>query len=393
MIKRFILVDETIVSQEELEKKRKRNLIIALFVFFMSFRFLDNWFIDIDAPYDVKVRHGAMFHALGFGGKVLLIVAVCCVAQPGLFRLLFWTREKNNRLRFLGDFSSFTSSFILRTDTKQSFAWKIKMYYSVASFAGSFGFVVAILFSSLIGVYAAFPDPTAINIMIWVFWVALNIVICYFILPDLMILGCFWFVMRTHVKLVVEEILLELQGIRTNEQNFHNNRSTSDALFNRYLRTWISRYNSMIRILLDFDDFSKNFMFVVSSTSSVMCSAFLFGILMTGDIVMKCILTPNFFSFTANAMILMSAATSINSLGKTMYKELNTVFVRYQHKLSIEHKVLLKQLIEDTGNERYPSVSLITANGTPFESMSFAAFIVSFITLFLMMFDFLHKVF
>ena len=89
----------------------------------------------------------------------------------------------------------------------------------------------------------------------------------------------------------------------------------------------------------------------------------------------------------------MSGVTTINSLGKTLYKDLNTVFVHFQHKLSIDHKVVLKQLIEDTCNEKYPSVSLMTVNGTSFESISSVTFIVSFITLFLIMFDFLHKVF
>ena len=161
---------------------------------------------------------------------------------------------------------------------------------------------------------------------------------------------------------------------------------------NRDFKTWFTRYNSMRQILLAFDDFSKHFMFVVSSTSSVSCSSFLFGILKTDDIVVNIMFIPICICLMTNTVVLMSAATSINSLGKRLYKDLNSVFVRFQHKLSIEDKKVLKQLIEDTGNERYPSVSLMTVNGTPFESVSFAAFIISFISLFLMMFDFLHEI-
>ena len=390
MVKRFILIDDTISSSQELEKKRKRNHIISVYVFIMSFRYLDNWFVDLDAPDNVKVRHGAFFHALGFGGKVILIVAACSVAQSGMFRLLFCARERKNQLQFLRDFSSFRSSSILTNDAKQSFSWKLKMFYRIATTFGNLSQYLAMAVTVMMCVYAAYHTPTLTNIILWSAWALHNFSVIYFIVPDVIILGWFWFVMRTHVKLVVKQVVSELDVIRTNAMYSRNRKLESD---NHSLGIWYSHYNSMRDILLAFDNFSKHFMFVVSSTSSVSCSSFLFGILMIDDIVVSAMMIPVCFCITTNAVVLMSAATSINSLGKTMYKELNTVFVRLQHKLSIDHKVLLKQLIEDTGNERYPSVSLMTVNGTPFESMSFAAFIVSFITLFLMMFDFLHQVF
>ena len=391
MSKRFVLVNKTITNKEELDKQRRRNLIIAVFVVLSSFKYLDNLFVNMDASYDVKLRHGAMFHSLGFGGKVLLIAASCCVSQSGLFRILFWSREKKNQVQFLTDFSSFQLSSILTNDVKQSFSWKMNMYHRLASVAANISSLLSICVTIIMGVHAAYPSPTLINITIWTVWVVLQNILIYFVIPDLMILGCFWFVMRIHVKMTVKQIVSELHDIRQNKQ-YSRNRKLRDN-YNHHFGIWFSRYNFMRSILVAFDDFSKYFMLSVSSTSSIMCSAFLFGLLMTDDILVKIMLIPMAIFFTTYAVVLMSAATSINSLGKTLHKELNTVFVRHQHKLSIEHKTLLNQLIEHTGNERYPSVSLMTVNGTPFESTSFATFIVSFITLFLMMFDFLHQVF
>lgn len=83
------------------------------------------------------------------------------------------------------------------------------------------------------------------------------------------------------VKLVVKQIMKELQSIRNNGQYSRRYEKSGDGHFNRHLEIWFSRYNTMRKILAAFDDFSKYFMLVVSWTSSVMSSAYLFGILKT----------------------------------------------------------------------------------------------------------------
>ena len=58
----------------------------------------------------------------------------------------------------------------------------------------------------------------------------------------------------------------------------------------------------------------------------------------------------------------------------------------------MRERFMLKMMVEDTGSPRFPAVSLSMVGGTPYDSMSFSAFIVSYVTLFLMMYDFLEQI-
>jgi hypothetical protein len=352
---------------------------------------MENLFVDLDAPYYLKIRHGTLFYCLGFGGKVLLIPAACVILQSGLTRVLFWWKEKNNRLQFLVDFVNFKTSEIMTIEVKESFIWKLRMYYIISTKSSYLSFVSSVIITIMMGIYSAYPNPTMTNCIIWAIWTIHQVILIWFVVPDFMILGSFWFILRTHVLLLTKQVFVELEELRKNSQSKQFKKR--NAVINKYFQRWYQRYQAVKRVLRDFDDFSKTFLLILNSTSSIMSSAFLFAILQTDQIIIRFLLTPILICFTTTVMFLLFTATSISSLGKCLYKSLNQSTVRLQQELSIENRVLLKYLIEETGNQRYPGISLKTVSGTPYESMSFAEFVVSFITLFLIMIDFLHQVF
>jgi hypothetical protein len=388
MYNRYVLVDKRLYKQN---KKSWTNFAVAFFLCLSTLKFIDNCFVDLNAPYELKMYHGALFHSLGFAGKVLLIVATSAILQSAFYRLLFWHREKKNRLEFLEDFVNFEASDIITEEVKESFFSQLRMYYVISTRAGYASCGSSVTLTIVIAMFSAYPNLTITNCIIWGAWTFPQIILAWFVVPDIMILGSFWFILRTHVLLLTKQVLSELNVFRNTCQS-KQLKQKNDASINKHFKMWHFRYMTVKRVLHDFDVFSQTFLFIANSTSSIMSAAFLFAMLKSDEIFIKLLLTPGLISITATVMLLLFSATSISSMGKRLYKTLNHTTVTLQQELTRENRIALKYLIQDTGNQRCPGVSLKMISGVVCHSLSFAEFVVSFITLFLMMFDLLHQV-
>ena len=191
--------------------------------------------------------------------------------------------------------------------------------------------------------------------------------------------------------MTIRQISEELDVLTFNA--FKQRRKANFLKLRRCLDIWFDRYSALSEILYNFDCFSRSILFVLTLTYSPATAGILYSILKTDDRLISYMLVPIFINFSGTALILLSSATSINAQGKRLYIKLNKSFVVFQGLINKTQTMKLKTLIEETGSDRYPSVSLTTLGGTPYDSMSFAAFVVSFVSLFIMMFEFLHQVF
>ena len=321
---------------------------------------------------------------------MLCIPATFICAQIACYRFLFWIREKNGNLEFLDNFLGFGSSPLLNLDEKLKFGKRLHQFLAISRLLGRIPTISALIITVLMGIASIYEDPSVIKVIVWTFWVILQCITAYYAIIDSIIFGCFWFVCQTHIQLIIMEISREL--VEMQERMILSRRIIGPSKLSRRLRIWYQRYESTRIILKSFDDFSHTFLFILTSTSSALCSGLLFAVLRTESIAIQILFIPIYVGLTLNAVFLLGSATVTSSQGKVLYRIINKTFVHVQGMLMMRDRLMLKMMMEDTGSHRFPAVSLSTVGGTPYDSMSFAAFVVSYVTLFLMMYDFLEQI-
>jgi len=72
--------------------------------------------------------------------------------------------------------------------------------------------------------------------------------------------------------------------------------------------------------------------------------------------------------------------------------KVNEAMVHLGHYLSVMDRHILMETLEDLGSLSRPGMTLTTLGGTPYDPLAFASFVMSFILIFLMFFDFLHLI-
>jgi hypothetical protein len=376
----------------KISRHKKISMVIAIYVFLTTFRYLHQATIPLNASSFKKALYGTLFHGMGYGGKVLLPLASAVIIQAGIFRIVFWIKEYQRKVRFLEDFVNFRSDTLISRKGKYDFGETVHAYYRYSYFLAMTSHYVACTFTVILGVYLAFQDLSFWTCIVWIFWVCLQCIISYFAWPDIILLGGFWFVMRTYVKLTVTQISSELEILTHKVVSLGSTRCDDERL-DRYIKIWHLRYRKMVQTLSNFNDFSRSFLLIVTAVSSVSCATFIFGFLKTEDVIIISLLTPLLLSYTGNSVTLLYGATVIHSKGKRLYITLNRSAVALQPRLSLRQKFAFKNLIYETGNKITPSVTLITKAGEPYDQLSFAEFVGSFATLLIMMYDFLYQFF
>ena len=377
-------------DEDTIFQNRVKGLIITVWIVCYSLKCFENCFIPLDASHDLKTVSGALFHSLGLPGKVLLIVATSVCVQAASFRSMLMYRETRNDLMFLQDLASLRSNNILSHDKKRIFAKRLLQYYSFVKVIGKTTTSIALIITTLFGIYSAYPDPTVIKVIAWTVHTVVQSFAAYHVIPDMLFIGLLWYVSKTHVSIVTRQVSEELEILTSHV--FYQRRRLNLPRLRRCLDIWFDRYAALSKILQNFNHFSQSFLFILTLTYTPAAAGLLYSILKTDERFIAYMLIPMFISFASTASILLSSATSINARGKRLYVELNKSFVMFQGLVNKTQTIKLKNLIEEVGSDRYPSVSLTTLGRTPYDSMSFAAFVVSFVSLFLMMFDFMHQV-
>jgi hypothetical protein len=240
--------------------------------------------------------------------------------------------------------------------------------------------------TALMTIYLISVEPTILYIFVWTIWALLQVLIVYFIWQDVIIFGGFWLVLRCHAVYVVDQVIFELQNLTLNA--IRRKKKVSNSEVNRFLEIWDQRYRKVIKVLYNFDFFSRFFLFVLTGVSSVSCASFLYAVLEINDLVFQITIFPLLIAYIVNAVLLLYAATTIYSQGRRMYVTLNSSLLGLNSRLTIHRRFSFKNTIYQTGNRLYPSISLTTLGGVPYNVLEFAEFVSSFATLMVMIFDF-----
>ena len=379
-----ILFQDYSNEKKTVNSRRKfRNLLIAIFLLIRSVIYTRQVFISENADPDLMSLWGANWHALGFGGRTLCIAAAAITAQSSLLRLLYWTKETNNKMYFLTQDFLGKSNFI-REDKRREFDKQISIWLNVGLFVGNAATYICYLTITFLGFNIYLRKESAINALLWVTHTVIQFMTAYYAVFDSLTGIVFWFVCRTYVVLVIKEVIQEITDLT-------NGRNRIKSLSRKFTK-FSHKYLLMQRTVSNFDDFSRYYLAIVTSTATVFNVGFLIAIMNTDHMWMKLLFANNFVFYSIKDIIVLIGATSIYSLGMKLHLGLNKFMSRSNHKLLLRDKTFLKNFIEETGDKKYPVISLTTATGNPHDISSFVSYIASYVSLFLVMYGFLHNV-
>src|SRR5207244_1356638 len=121
-------------------------------------------------------------------------------------------------------------------------------------------------------------------------------------------------------------------------------------------------------------------------------SSFMYAVMILGHTLLGYLFLYLWSVIMIGSLTLLSSATSISKKGKGIYLKLNTLYTKKNTVLSVDDKVSMKQLIENTGNETTPSITLFNAGGVPYNMTGFSEYVVTSVLAFLICVDFLAKI-
>ena len=366
-------------SQDEVKRRKLKSWAIIILMFLEFVHYFSMIFLEEDTPEETTTRWGAAFHALGFTGRVICISGSCVIFQSAFLRLVYRVLDDKRKLNFLQDFAN------LRTHEYK------KLHYFALANKVTRRMIVSIAYIVTIasGVFAVYKNASVTNIVIWSLWTFFHCLACYFSAGDHITLGIFWFVCRSYVGQLISEITTEFQQIKVSFYQ-SSNRTRSIRLHDKQLCRWFKKYKKVQKILGNFDHFSQYYLFIFTVISSTFNASVLYGALATDVWFISYLLLNAFLVFVIQGIIQLYGATVINSMGQSLYREANSLYVFIQSEVSLKHKFMLRSVAEDTGSNQ--CISLTTIGSIPYDATCFAEYVVSFVTMFLMMYDFLDEV-
>jgi hypothetical protein len=348
------------------------------------------FFIDLTLDNDdTSYLHwfGAMFHNLGVGGKAIYISAFSAFAGASAMRMIFFDKERNGKLTFLFDLSRTTNAkkSVLQNRFRKSFLQSATLIFALSvycEFISNIG-VAAIIVACL--VYSIWMSTTTTMIVVWSLWSIATWYSGVFCVNDIFTMPGLWLTSKIFIDTQLRQLELRLDSCRSEK--------ISRTKFYDLLDKFYREYEKNSTRIRRFDETSRLMLWCLTSATTVLNASLLFAVLELGSTLLGYIFLFFCVVFTGGSLALLSSATSIYRKGCKIYIALNNFYVVNNNRLSIEDKQRLKQLIEDTGNEATPSISLFSAGGIPYNSFAFYGYIGAYFLTFIMFMDFLDDVF
>ena len=333
-------------------------------------------FVHEKSHFQTLMIWGATIHVLGFAGRVLCLCAAAQLYQTLALRVILRFGEKDNRLKFLDDFVSIDKNQFLRPEKKTKLLKKLQFLLILTKVVRTTCVNTAYVVVTLLTLLWVLRVPSIVNAFAWTFWCVITYMIIYYCVGDHFRYGVFWFSCRTHVAFLLEELHLRLQGITADKETGH-----------RRLSSWFQDYDRVFVVLSNFDYFSRNFIPIFCVCTTLLNSACFFFYVRSDQVYLSTIIAMEAVVYTIQAFVQLSAAAKIHSKGMKLYVDINRAFHIFMDDMTLKQRLAMRTLIKDASSQR---VSLNEHDRNPFSQMSLFNYEVGFISMFLMMLDFLE---
>ena len=380
LVDSFIKTDATNLNNSFSKVNRRRKLfkvwflIIYNFVQFLHYFLL--FFLKEESPEMTKALTGAMFHSIGFSGRIIGLGPAWIFAQTSLMRLTIHLMEKTQRLVFLKDLIELR---MLSKEEKTNFKKMIHLIYQLTITARFSCLIFAWTVCFFVSFMSIRLDAPVYITVIWVIHSLLIFSCAYVGCIDFFIQQGFWYIGRTHIESCMDSLLNKTRKLLLLTKGTRND-----------IDSWMESYNMFQEIEGNFDSFSKYFVLIVASTSSLANAAFLFGALLSEGILGIAFFFV-FVTVTVQSMLFLWGTTVIHTKGKKLHDLVNRVYLKFQYIMSPRQKHVIRQVIQDLGDKRYPSVTLTLLGGTPYDASAFGKYVIGFVAKFIILIDFLKE--
>ena len=375
----FVLSKSFLTNSLNVKANNKSLLIIA----FMSLRIMYYSrliFVREDAEIDMMAQWGSHFHALGFSGRMIYVACVCVCCQGCFARLLFWVMQKQDNLQFV--FQDLAQCKLLSKRTKKEFSNRIESWSRICHVLGLLVACAVDLLTVILAWIMYSRQPSLHNAFYWTVHSFLQCVNSHLIVWDSLTLSCFWFVCRTHVSTAIHSISKRLDSLSKKQRSVSG---TGRKLFRLQCR-----FLAMHEIISNFNKFSSYYVCILQTTGTAINAAVLFAALQSENLFIQLLFIYILLSYTLRDVTLLSGAATITSIGSKVYTRLSSLIVRTD--LGFKEKTLVADLMEGTGSDRYPLISLMTLSGNVLDFTSLAAYALTYASLLIMMYGFLRDV-
>ena len=376
------LLQQTKVDTE----KSRTSLFLAFIVLFTSIKF--GFCATLDKEDDAHLLYvfGAMLHTLGFGGMIIYITAFSAFGGAGVNRVIIWFQERREKLEFLVNLTneSDSSKSLLNETSRGKFIRRMTLYFWLTVWVELVLDVVAvfIVFSCLVYVLQETNDPVVIAVWIW--WHLVWLVAAITCINDSIIIGATWLMCRLHLDVQLSQLQSQLL--------IFSNRNLKTSHFHKTLNHFFQNYERVVRRIHEFDETSRLMIWNLTYSTTLMNSSLTYAVISMGHTFIGYQFLCLLLAFAPGSLTLLFSATSIARKGKQLYLQLNSIYVRQNTLLTFEDKIMMKHLIENTGNQRRPSIALFNAGEIPYDTYSFCEYVSSTVLTFLMCVDFLDEV-
>ena len=386
MSKMFVVSQPlSMLNQNNINFKRSRmSFFFLCLLFFTGIRFAVGAFLDREDDSHLLHVFGAMFHTLGFGGKILYISASSAFTGVAVNRTILWLKERRGRLYFLTRLTneSNPSKSLLDDKFRPKFVriMSLNFWISVCTEIGLNTIVIFIIISCL--VYAIWETNDPVVITIWVVWHFVTWPAAMVVLNDMIIISATWLMCRLHLD-------VQLSQLESNLLTCKGNVKRKD--FHRIFKHFFKDYEKVVDRIREFDETSSLLIWSMTYTTTLLNSSLMYAVISMGSTFVGYQFLCLWLAFTPASLTLLFSATSIARKGKQIYRHLNSIHVRQNNLLNFEEKIMMRHLIEHTGNQRTPSITLFNAGSIPYDTYSFCEYVSSTVLTFLICVDFLDE--
>ena len=387
MSKMFVVSQPlSMLNQKNINFKRSRMSFFLIFLLlFTAIRFGICAFLDREDDYHLLHVFGAMFHTLGFGGKIICMTAFSTFTGVALNRTILWLKERRGRLHFLTRLTneSNPSKSLLDDSFRPKFVRVMSLNFWISVYTEiAMDVVVSFIVVSCL-VYAIWETNDSIVIMIWVVWHFVTWLAAMVIISDMIIISATWLMSRWHLDVQLSQMennLLICTKGNVRRKDFH-----------RTLRHFFKDYEKVVDRIREFDETSSLLIWSMTYTTTLLNSSLMYAVISMGFTFIGYQFFCLWLTFAPASLTLLYSATSIARKGKQIYGYLNRIHVRQSNLLNVEEKIMMRHLIEHTGNERTPSITLFNAGRVPYNTYSFSEYVSSTVLTFLICVDFLDE--